>query len=228
MKFKELAWGAMVYRYSNKGTQGEYDYNNIIADKQYLQRLLVGPSLDDFEKIRNFLVHFGVHYAPKTLPEQYLNIWPKLSSHVYSVRNQELTTIDLSSSQTQTTIENAFDLLQYPYTWGGQTVASKVLHFFNIHLFMMWDDPIRAKYDSGGPHSYLKFIQEMQIQTKEAVADFMTLGLSGKPEEFLSQQLGHATIRPMTKFIDEYNWITITRGWPLAAPDWFLRLYGFE
>lgn len=225
MKFKELAWGALVYRFSNKGTQGESKYNNIIADNQCLQRLLEAPSLEDFEKIRDFLVHFGVRFAPKTLPEQYLKVWPELKPFINSVHDQELTTIDLSNSQIQNAIEGAFVLLQWPSAWGGDTVASKALHFFNIRLFMMWDDPIRFKYGSLGVQDYFKFLQEMQIQTKEAVADFMTLGLSGKPEEFLSQQLGHATIRPMTKFIDEYNWITITRGWPSAAPDWFLKLY---
>lgn len=226
MKFKDLAWGAFIYANQNRGTLGEGRYDNLVGDKTFLRRLQGNPLLDDFEKLRDFLVHFGVHQAPKGLPQEHLRVWPKLKPYIEVLRSQTLETVDLSDTQIQNAIKSAFSYLQFPHVWGGDTVASKVLHFFNVHLFIMWDSDIQIAYRKPyGPEGYLEFLQEMQSQAKEVIEDFNVLSLSGSPESLLSQRLGYQSIRPLTKFLDEYNWITITREWPSSPPDWLLNLY---
>jgi len=65
----------------------------------------------------------------------------------------------------------------------------------------------------------------MQIQAREAIADFEKLHHSSSVEAFLSEKLGYETRRPLTKLIDQCNWITISEGWPCSPPDWLLDLY---
>lgn len=226
VKFRDLAWGALVYANFTKDSQGERIYDSLVSDKTFLKRLQENPSLHDFEKLRDFLVHFGVHQAPKTLPQQHLRLWPQLKPHVKLLRNEILEMCDLSDSKMQNAIKSAFGYLQWPNTWGGDTVASKVLHFFNVRLFVIWDSNIQSAYRKPfGPEGYLEFLSEMQIKAREAVKDFKQLLLPGSPESFLSQRLGYPTTRPLTKFVDEYNWISITKGWPSGLPDWLLDLY---
>ena len=64
MKFKELAWGAFTYKNVNKGTQGTTIYNELVSDIEFLKRLQTSPGLGDCERIRDFLVHFGVRFTP--------------------------------------------------------------------------------------------------------------------------------------------------------------------
>ncbi len=225
MKFKDVAWASLVYRYMNKGRDGETLYNSIISDQKYLKRLVEQPQLQDFERIRNFIVHFGVRFMPKTNNEGYLKVWPQLKRHVTLLKDQNLLTCDLSDAAIQNAITEAFSLLQYPYNWGGDTVASKVIHFFNIRFFMMWDEDIQNSYFNSGVVGYLDYLKDMQEKAAQMVQDFSKLGLSGQIEEFLSTKLGYSIIRPLTKYLDEYNWITITRGWPPSLPEWLRRLY---
>lgn len=226
MKFRDLAWGAFIYANLSKETHGESRYNNLVSSETFLRRLQQNPLLDDFEKLRDFLVHFGVHQAPKVLPAKHLHIWPELKPYVEVLQSQTLETVDLSDTEIQNAIKSAFSYLQFPNVWGGDTVASKVLHFFNVHLFVMWDWDIQIAYRKPyGPEGYLEFLQEMQSQAKEAIGGFNRLCLSGSPESFLSQRLDYQSIRPLTKFLDEYNWVTITKKWPSSPPNWLLNLY---
>lgn len=123
----------------------------------------------------------------------------------------------------------AYRYLQWPHVWGNETVASKILHFFNISLFIIWDIDMQIAYrKSSGPQGYLVFLIEMQYHIEEVISDFKQLSFPDGVAEFLSQQLGYREVRPLTKFIDDYNWITITKKWPKHPPHWILNLYGSD
>jgi len=51
IKFRELAWGALVYANSNKGTPGERIYDSLVGDEVFLNRLQKKPALDDFDVV---------------------------------------------------------------------------------------------------------------------------------------------------------------------------------
>jgi len=219
MKFRDLAWGAFAVR----STSYESAYQTMITDADFLARLQNEPSQADFEKIRWFLVNYGVHYARKNLAEQYSSIWPRLKPHIRRVANETLETCDLSGREIENEITAAYQCLDE--VWGGDTVISKVLHFLNTRLFIMWDNPIQLEYKMHSSYGYIEFLKVMQRHAIEITEDFKGLSLPGTPAEYLSQQLGYSYMRPLTKLIDDYNWITITRSWPKSMPRWLLVLH---
>lgn len=222
MKFKDLAWGAFLYANANRGTYGERIYDKLVSDIEFLKRLQDNPSISDFEEIRDFVAHFGVRFIPKNFAEAHLTpIWPARRPNVQALARESLETVNLSDPAIRHALVGVFE---WPYwVWGGDTVKSKVLHFFNIHLFVMWDDEISGTYV--GAEGYLEFLKQMQTEAREVIVDFQKLYPSSHIESFLSEKLGYGTHRPLTKFIDQYNWITITKGWPNSLPSWLIDLY---
>lgn len=194
MRFKNLAWGAFVFA---RMTRNDYTspYQELATDAEFLNRLKTNPSLDDFQGLRNFLTHYGVPWAPTNLAEQYMSVWPKLEPHISKLPDAAIDLCDLG--RVRDAITEAFALLQWPTAWGGDTVASKVLHFFNVSLFVMWDADIRSAYRKAGPQGYFEFLCEMQSHSKEIISDFRRLSLGASPNEFLSQQLGYNGVRPL-------------------------------
>lgn len=223
MKFKELAYGAFIFK---NLANGDPKYQSLAMDRGFLSRLQKGPSLAEFDTLREFLVNYGVRFAPKTLGQDYLLLWPRLKPHVERLAAEGLEDCDLNSTEIQDEIAGAYTCLLNG-AWGGDTVVAKVLHFFNVSLFVMWDEKIYLKYRQGSIWSaaYLEFLKTMQGEAIEVIEDFKKLSLPGRLEAFLSQQLGYSGIRPLTKLVDDYNWVTITRGWPVTIPDWLLGLF---
>ncbi len=221
MKFKELAWGAFIFK---AGYRDYAIYQPLASDKDYLLRLQTNPSLEDFKKLREFLVHYGVPWTPKDLPQKHLSIWPRLQPHIQQLSSERLETCDFNNQQIRDEILAAFNCLLFG-TWGAETVVSKVLHFLNLHLFVMIDAPIMMHFGRYGSQGYLEFLYDMQREAVEVLNDYQKLGLSGRPEEFLSQMLNYSGVRPLTKLIDDYNWVTITRAWPKTPPNWLFDLF---
>lgn len=222
MTFKDLAWGSFIFA---NLTRGDSTYQNLVSDWELLARLQKEPSTGDFQRLRQFLVDYGVHYAPTNLAQQYASIWPQLKPHIERLRRETLERSDLNSAEIQREIEAAYSCLQWPHVWGGDTVASKVLHFFNVSLFVMWDTGIQVSHQKFGAQGYVKFLQIMQDHAQEATSDFEELALAGSIAEYLSQSLGYHNVRPLTKFLDDYNWVTITKAWSPTIPDWLLKLF---
>jgi hypothetical protein len=222
MKFKELAWGAFVFRWAYDDTR---TYQPLATNKEFLTRLQSNPSLEDFDKLQWFLVHYGVRFAPKALGRDYDRLWPQLKPHIHRLAGESLVKCNLNNSEIHDQIVGAYSCLGN--AWGGNTVVAKVLHFFNIALFVMWDRKIYSEYSQGksGADAYLEFLKAMQKEAIEALDDFERLSV-GKPlEEFLSEQLVYKGIRPLTKFIDDYYWVTITKEWPSTIPNWLTNLF---
>ena len=148
----------------------------------------------------------------------------------------------------------------------GDTIASKTLHILKPDLFVPWDGPIKAWYDSqlnqeddkktGQEDKYLAFLKKMQKEAKHLV---------GQKENFLSELNSNVqrlyegnleqvnnikktndkskstktdkksddekidynvmvnfmktTGKTLAKYLDEYNWITITNTVKIR-PEW--------
>ncbi len=225
MRFKNLAWGAFTFAGMTRNDHMS-PYQDLTNDVTFLRTLQTKPSLDDFQILRDFLTHYGVPWAPTNLASQYMSVWPSLKPHISRLANETLEGSDLGREDIADAIKAAYSYLQWPNVWGGDTVASKVLHFFNTQLFVMWDNDIQIAYGKPyGASGYLEFLKEMQNHAKETIIEFKQLRLPGNPSKFLSQQLGYKGVRPLTKLLDDYNWVTITKGWSLALPDWLSSLY---
>jgi len=221
MRFSDLAWGSFVF--ANLSNH-DFTYQTLESDKEFLGCLQTEPSLNEFERLREFLVNYGVHYARKDLADQYLRIWPVIRSHIHRLASETLLTCDFHNRELHDSIRHVFSRLQGPYVWGGDTVASKVLHFFNTELFVMWDSDIQVSYGKFSDQGYLEFLGIMQAHAIEVINTFQQLGLSPELADFLSEELGYKARRPLTKFLDDYNWVTITKGWPARIPEWLSKL----
>ena len=96
----------------------------------------------------------------------------------------------------------------------------------------MWDNEILKKYtrrnskifDSG--KGYCFFLKKMNEMAKQIEKYFRIAQLNplAKPEqtpaEYLSEQLKYNHSKTMAKYLDEYNWVTITNEIQVP-PSWY-------
>ena len=95
------------------------------------------------------------------------------------------------------------------------TFAAKTLGILNPKLFVMWDQTIAARYS----FDYVEFLKDMQNSAQMVKLDSCTIFGIGDPAKFLSKELGISPQVPLAKFIDEYNWCSITKAIKLP-PTW--------
>lgn len=113
----------------------------------------------------------------------------------------------------------------------GPTAISKLLHIINPDLFVMWDGKIRDDYtknknskirDSG--EGYFTFLEEMRKIAKEIIDDFRKSksSLGADVASYLNDKLKVRYKQSLAKYMDEYNWLIITRrkGKPILPIDW--------
>lgn len=90
----------------------------------------------------------------------------------------------------------------------GRTGASKVLHLLAPSFFVMWDEKIRDFYNVA---SYIDFLRRMKDELNEALTlycqDFKVD--RNRAKEDIKARCGG---KPLTKIIDEYNFLKITVG----------------
>jgi hypothetical protein len=96
------------------------------------------------------------------------------------------------------------DLIAYVKAGGvpnmGDAAASKTLHMLIPQLFVMWDREIKRSV----PNGYGAYQREMHRLAVRLAAE--TEATLADLEPRLQQQLGYASRKPLTKYLDEYNW----------------------
>lgn len=91
----------------------------------------------------------------------------------------------------------------------GPTGAAKILFALRSQAFPPWDKSIRdgLGYD-GSQKSYIKYLQWVRSELQEVVTDAEAHGIA-------MNDIPNGLNRPFSslpKLVDEYNWITITKG----------------
>ena len=98
----------------------------------------------------------------------------------------------------------------------GPTGAAKILFALRPRLLPPWDDPIRKDFNcDGSADSYARFV-------KDAVAECTGLAQESQQHGFHLSELPGRLGQPdatMPKLMDEYYWITITRGVSIPTPE---------
>jgi len=102
----------------------------------------------------------------------------------------------------------------------GPTGAAKILFAVRRNALVPWDDPIRShyRYDGSGT-SYLAYLYRVRSLLKE-LED--TCNKNGFALTQLSKQLGRNN-STIPKLIDEYHWVTITKGCSMPVQDIFQK-----
>lgn len=98
----------------------------------------------------------------------------------------------------------------------GPTGAAKILFVLRPMALIPWDDPIRERFHAdGSARSYMSFLRIVKSNLEELSQACQTKGY--KLTE-LPQLLGRPS-SSVTKLVDEYFWVTISRGCPVPAED---------
>jgi hypothetical protein len=103
----------------------------------------------------------------------------------------------------------------------GPTGAAKILFAARPLAFPPWDDPFRVKsgYD-GSPRSYREYLAEVREQIKQLCSEAAKAGI---PAGHIPVEVGRPR-STLPKLIDEYNWVTVTRGFlppePVEIAKW--------
>ena len=82
----------------------------------------------------------------------------------------------------------------------GDAAASKTLHLLIPDLFVMWDREIKRS----APEGYGDYQREMHELALRLAAE--TELPIGELETQLQRRLGYRARKPLTKYLDEYNW----------------------
>jgi hypothetical protein len=89
------------------------------------------------------------------------------------------------------------------------TATSKITHMANPQLFIMWDQDIRIKAGClGCTEGYLNFMIRMRERTKGIMSSYCSDHNCsiGEAENQIAQKYGG---KPLTKLLDENNWVRI-------------------
>ena len=91
----------------------------------------------------------------------------------------------------------------------GATGAAKVLHALRPNAFVPWDSPIRHALGFGetGPE-YGRFLRHIKAEANEVIQDAKKHGIA---QDRIPAAIGRDGAG-LPKLIDEFYWVTITRG----------------
>ena len=129
----------------------------------------------------------------------------RVEGFLRDLKDVSLEDADLGSERFARTANVVFDEVAKVCGWTG---ASKVLHLLVPDLFVMWDDKIRSFY---AVSSYIDFLRKMKDELNEALnhycRDFQV------DRELAKDRIrARCDDRSLTKLVDEYNFLRITKG----------------
>jgi len=140
---------------------------------------------------------------------------------ILKLRCLRLEEIDFAEAIDGMTIGDAiYRLFKELRSFLGLVGASKALHLLLPNLVVMWDNSIINRY--GVPKSargFLEFQRRMKMELDEVISSYMAEHGVEREEavrKIIYERYGD-TPRPLTKMLDEYNWV-VTRRWSQIAP----------
>lgn len=241
MNFEELAWGALFYRLV---TNYDSSYVKLFVQESLLMRLRQNPaavSADEFNtSVGSFLNEWGGRHIKKDVEVAgiLLSSLCTLQDKFISIGNHSLMTVNFDHQGEL--VQDIFDRLRL-ISWEnrgpsrsvtvhlGETFASKLAHVMNPSLFVMWDDGIARRFWEHkrieSYRDYVGFLKLMHEEAKSVILDFQAYMGNEEPGLFLSRKFEYPVTKPLTKFLDEYNWFLSQRNLVTAIPpEWLLGL----
>jgi hypothetical protein len=222
----DLEWATFLYNAMGEDTSYIDDSIKVRED---LKKGSPGKAIVDF------LNHWRMRVSSKKVPHE---IDEKYNSKVKTLLEafpNSLLELDLSDMQTRERFTDLFNCLDGINNI-NDTGVSKILHIIKPDLFVMWDNDIRMHYLKGqdttyGPEAYMFFLGKMQKIARSLQEE--DVGISSKLSLYLKtlyegnlKNITEASKmetakravhfletegKPITKFLDEYNWIVITK-----------------
>lgn len=180
------------------------------------------PDPDEVMKIYTFMNRWFSRVPLSKAPhfcEQFAAKWNILS---------KLSNLSLENASMQTPIrigdeylvvaramQDCFDALEATI---GSTPTSKALHVAVPALFVMWDKAIAIALSKGrsGYHYANIFMPAMKGRLQEAISSYMNEKQCDRSEAIRGILALRGRKYTLAKMIDEFNWVTITKGLKLT------------
>lgn len=225
MDFNQLAWGALCFYYRSAG---DCRYCKTMKDTSFILKLRESPmdtNVKEFEEkvvlnhinIENYDLLIGNNLARNVLAE-IVKLQPELSA----LKNVSLLDCDLSDSDLTESIVKVYQSI-YSINGLWLTGVSKITHLLNDNLFALLNLDISNHFNLlEGTTSLVQWLKITQQNMQEVTRDFKEQGLSGSPEQFLSDKLEYSEYgcqKSLVKFLDEYFWIRFGDNLPIP-PKW--------
>lgn len=233
--FEKLSWAAFLSRIF--GSTGPDAYMSIYADTKFRESLVFDPANVSPKEVCDKLIGGFLNRWRSRFPNRQesasavLVAIQQVSPFIQATRGLRIENVDFDNSVdvngNYISVSNAMELVfnKIAFCYGNRTTAgAKMLGVLNPDLFVMWDDSIALHYVSGRPsvfsgQGYVYFLREMQNAAHLCQDDFnQKIGHQDMPL-YLSNKLGLNLPLPFAKYLDEYNWITISQRIPLP-PKW--------
>jgi hypothetical protein len=224
-------FSSAVFRYREIA---DYDtsYEEIMNNKEFIKALRTSPSLHEMQKIIEFLNRWRCRIKSGTGSEKALlsvileNLSLLSFLRKYTIRDINFdkvvyeTNFNLKIKDLITLIYMKFRDVNFKF---GSTATAKILHILVPELFVMWDNAIFNYYqgvddrvsDSGpGYVCFLILMKQLAISInnnyQSAKIDHSVKNIS--PASYLSTMIDCDPPKTLAKFLDEYNWVTITNN----------------
>ena len=176
-----------------------------VVQNERIDRRVVYKSIIMFLELWGGLQRNTDRIEPDELTDAVRNV-------VNLINSTELKELDILSADINAVgelIKMAFKRLKAVNNIGG-TGASKILHILHPKLFIMWDKKIALSYGcKQTPEGYLKFLRKMQNMIVQLLRE-ISIKKRITPAEarnFLERRFN----KPITKIVDEYNWLIAHR-----------------
>jgi hypothetical protein len=215
MKLYELAFACYCFSEFEKGYQDAY--------KDFLEETKHKFDMSNESHrgtLLTWLNRWRCHIPGDSFREisEHLRLWFENSAEVLPQTNKQL--LDLSDEEIDRASEAYGQLIGVGGTkidFIAETIASKILFALRKDVYPIWDKSMRDEYRKQRPFrysDYMKFCKnELSALQKECAQNRFTidqLPLKLKREK-----------ESLLKLLDEYHWVTMTRGVVVPTPETF-------
>jgi len=229
----EFAWATFFYWAQG----GDRDYQDLMEEQQFLNDLRTAPSEMDPVQVQDKVIAGFLNRWRCRLPNTresaqailgalqdlhpYLQVLRALD--IRQVNFEQNTVVNREQITIQRSVAMCYERLRKSARGLGPTAVSKLLHILQPKLFVMWDRPILDEFhrrnhriqDSGtGYCAYLRMMQEIARQVTSSFQDAVLdppATADQTPAAYLSTQMGYRPPKTMAKFLDEFNWVRISK-----------------
>lgn len=233
LTFDKIAWAALFYRatssdqieYAAAGRKNKITYAEVV---DALKSVPFTVEEDAVAKLVRFLNSWG-RCRMRNNRQMRNRLRDRLQNLPKDLRLLPALEHAQFSDTTKKNVQKAYSTLRgHSSKWKvGPTAISKILHLVHPAFFVMWDKAIRTHYGredtaiAESDRGYVAYLVKMKNMAQHAMNDFHDTHPSEDAAlaTFLSKRLGVSRPVPLTKFLDEYNWLKVTKGTDLP-PKW--------
>ena len=228
LSFEQLAWAALFF-HKMEGNTYDNPYQRLLQDN-IVSNLRTNPGQLTTQEVKEkvitgFLLKWGCRplQATDKLAKPIIKATKSIQPQLRVLDDKKLINLDIEANAKA--IKACYDtVVNICYNGFSHTAASKLLHILNPEVFVIWDVSMRKHYkkhydigESGD--GYCKYMKKMKEATGK-IKISKALNKEGLcPAVFLSKKMGIEPSKTLVKFLDEYNWITITKKVELP-PTW--------